>query len=223
MTSRRRGDVKVSGNDFRKAAPAQRGELKHVTGRRTKVKVSELMSPEGQLAIMMVQEETVQERQQLRGEATTQKTDKPTTVIHVLPPHPPKPPDSTGDDGRSSTITTTATSATTATTDSPPGFAEALERVCTLRLPGDITDKNYTPRKTRKRALRFGDRLHNAMEVVEIVRHADCDDEDHSESESDEEEALQRAATISSVERCMAWVELHFDNDDTSSQCSADR
>lgn len=30
------------------------------------------------------------------------------------------------------------------------GFAEALERICTIRLHGDITDRSYTPKETRR-------------------------------------------------------------------------
>lgn len=135
------------------------------------------------------------------------------------------PPNSAGDDSRSSYTTTTTTDTTTTTTDNTlPGFAEALERICTLRLPGDITDKNYTPRKAKKRALRHGEHLHNAMEVVEIVRHVDCDDAGDYDNESDEEEALHRATTISSLERCTAWVEMHFSGStEDISEISTDR
>jgi hypothetical protein len=77
-----------------------------------------------------------------------------------------------------------------------------------------------------QRALRFGDRLHTAMEVVEIVVYG-CDNNDNNNDADDdseaEEESHQRAADVSSHERCRAWVELHFDTDDASSQSSADR
>ena len=63
------------------------------------------------------------------------------------------------------------------------------------------------------------------MEVVEIVRYG-CDDDDHAEEDVDseeEEEAIQRAADESSLQRCQAWLDLHFDTDDSSSQSSAER
>lgn len=60
------------------------------------------------------------------------------------------------------------------------------------------------------------------MEVVEIVRH-DSDDNTQYDDTDEEQEAIQRVAKVSSLERCQVWLELHFDMDDTSSQSSADR
>ena len=61
------------------------------------------------------------------------------------------------------------------------------------------------------------------MEVVEIVRHDSDDDNTQYDDTDEEQEAIQRAANLSSLERCQVWLELHFDTDDTSSQSSADR
>ena len=72
-----------------------------------------------------------------------------------------------------------------------------------------------------QRALRAGERVHTAMEVVEIVRHEDCSQ--HTDSHSryddtdDEQEATRRNADLNSQELCRVWVQLHFQTDDGSS------
>ena len=55
-------DVKVAGRQFKRVESRQAGDLKRALDRRTKVKVSALLSPESQQAILMVREETVQDR-----------------------------------------------------------------------------------------------------------------------------------------------------------------
>ncbi|PVD34459.1 hypothetical protein C0Q70_05734 [Pomacea canaliculata] len=77
-----------------------------------------------------------------------------------------------------------------------------------------------------QRVLGGGDRLHNALEVVEIVRHRDCDEEDNNNNDSDhsdddDEEVIQRKANLSSLERCLVWVELHQFVHDRNHQSSA--
>ncbi|KAL8597041.1 hypothetical protein ACOMHN_055634 [Nucella lapillus] len=198
-------EVKVAGRQFQRVASRQAGDLKRALDRRTKVKVSALLSPEGQKAILMVREESCADRK-----PTQENPAMPTVMTSIPEPSYDDQSPCTSDD---------------VIVADHVGFGALLERICTTRLYGDITDKNFTPRLSRKRALRAGDRLHTAMEVVEIVRH-DCDDDnEHYDDSDDEQEAMQRAADLISQQRCQAWVELHFDQDgdDVCSVSSAER
>ena len=55
-------EVKVAGRQFQRVEPRQASDIKRVLDRRTKVKVSALLSPESQQAILMVREETIPQR-----------------------------------------------------------------------------------------------------------------------------------------------------------------
>ncbi|KAK7097318.1 uncharacterized protein [Littorina saxatilis] len=195
-------EIKSAGRQFQRAATRHGIDLKRVLDRRTKVKISSLLSPESQKAMLMVQQDVHQ------SAISREQTVIP-VVRHLTPGMHDVINYRHSDDVSDADCV---------------GFGVMLDKVCTTRLHGDITDKNSTPRQSKKRALRSGDHLHVAMEVVEIVRH-DCDDvsKEHYDDTDDEQEAIQRAADVSCQERCQAWVELHFDTDDTSSQSSAER
>ncbi|XP_076468465.1 uncharacterized protein LOC143299184 [Babylonia areolata] len=198
-------ELKVAGRKYQRAAWRQTGDLKRVLDRRTKVKVSALLSPESQKAMVMVREESGQDRKKPQ-----QQQEEPALTLAVR--EQSSSPESVSDDVSEADHV---------------GFGALLERMCTARLHGDITAKQVAPRLSKKRALRSGDRLHTAMEVVEIVRHDCDDDDDHYDDTDDEQEAIERAAQLTSQQRCQAWLNLHFDPspdvDDASSLSSADR
>lgn len=192
-------------------------DLKRSLDRKAKVKVSTAQCLK---AKQMVQEESAADDRKMSQEKP-KPAASPTPVTHPPPKQFTVAP--RADHIRNDNCNENDNDVTE--TDNSLGFGALLSKGCSTRLHGDITDKRCTLTQVKKRALRFGDRLHTAMEVVEIVVHGNDNGNNNSKKEEEEggEEEIQRVADVSSLERCQAWVELHFDTDDASSQSSAER
>lgn len=81
-------------------------------------------------------------------------------------------------------------------------YSESFAKNATERLEGDLTDENYNSENLKKKAI--GGKLESAMETIEIVKHGE------PETPADIDSARKN-----SVEKCLVWMEVNGDVDES--------
>lgn len=81
-------------------------------------------------------------------------------------------------------------------------------RKSSLRLERDITDPNFDETKQRKRSL-CGGPVQSALETIEII------DASNPAANSDDDFAIEETAKHNSVEKCMVWMKVNENENET--------
>ncbi|CAC5379524.1 unnamed protein product [Mytilus coruscus] len=88
-------------------------------------------------------------------------------------------------------------------------YTDSLEKSA-LRLDRDITDPNFNEMKQRKRSLGGGP-VQSAMETIEIVNASEPTEI------TEDDFAIEETAKHNSVEKCIVWMEVNDNQDDSES------